>query len=60
MGGLHVRRLCVTGTNLGQRKPNEFRACALRVPITLDWRWSDDLLASTFIKSSGISFDCWY
>ena len=27
-----VRRLCVTGTNLGQRKHNEFRACALLVP----------------------------
>ena len=29
--GCTVRRLCVTGTNLGQRKHNEFRACALRV-----------------------------
>ena len=27
-----VHRLCVTGTNLGQRKHNEFRACALLVP----------------------------
>ena len=27
-----VRRLSVTGTNLGQRKHNEFRACALGVP----------------------------
>ena len=27
--GWTVRRLCVTGTNLGQRKQNEFRACAL-------------------------------
>ena len=30
--GWTVRRLCVTGTNLGQQKHNEFRACALRVP----------------------------
>ena len=29
--GWTVRRLCVTGTNLGQRKHNEFRACALLV-----------------------------
>ena len=38
-----VRRLCVTGTNLGQRKHNEFRACALLVPNvrqTLVWRSS--------------------
>ena len=27
-----VRRLCVTGTNLGQRKHNELRACVLLVP----------------------------
>ena len=27
-----VRRLCVTGTNLGQKKHNEFKACALLVP----------------------------
>ena len=36
-------RLCVTGTNLGQRKHNEFRACALLVPnvrLALDWRSS--------------------
>ena len=36
-----VRRLCVTGTNLGQRKHNEFRACALLVPSVrqaLVWR----------------------
>ena len=30
--GWTVRRLCVTGKNLGQRKPNKFRACALLVP----------------------------
>ena len=31
-----MRRLCVTGTNLGQRKHNEFRVCALLVPnVTL-------------------------
>ena len=30
--GWTVRRLCVTGTNLGQRNHNEFRACALLVP----------------------------
>ena len=30
--GWTVRRLCVTGTILGQRKHNEFRACALLVP----------------------------
>ena len=30
--GWTVRRLCVTGTNLGQRKHSEFRACALLVP----------------------------
>ena len=38
-----VRRLCVTWTNLGQRKHNEFRACALLVPNvrqTLVWRSS--------------------
>ena len=30
--GWTVRCLCATGTNLGQRKHNEFRACALLVP----------------------------
>ena len=30
--GWTVRRLCVYGKNLGQRKHNEFRACALLVP----------------------------
>ena len=30
--GWAVRRLCVTGINLSQRKDNEFRACALLVP----------------------------
>ena len=38
-----VRRLCVTGKNLGQRKHNEFRACALLVPnvrLALVWRSS--------------------
>ena len=30
--GWTVRRLCMTGTNLGQRKHNEFRAGALLVP----------------------------
>ena len=30
--GWTVRCLRVTGTNLGQRKHNEFRACALLVP----------------------------
>ena len=39
-----VRRVCVTGTNLGQRKHNEFRACAPIVPnvrLALGWRSSD-------------------
>ena len=38
-----VRRLCVTGTNLGQRKHDEFRACAVLVPnveLALVWRSS--------------------
>ena len=30
--GWTVRRLCVTGTILGQQKHNEFRACTLLVP----------------------------
>ena len=41
--GWTVRRLCVTGTNLGQREHNEFRACALLVPnvrLSLGWRSS--------------------
>ena len=41
--GRTVRRLCVTGTSLGQRKHNEFRACALLVPnvrLALVWRSS--------------------
>ena len=40
--GWTVRRLCVTGTNLGQRKHNEIRACALLVPNVrqaLVWRF---------------------
>ena len=38
-----MRRLCVTGTNLGQRQHNEFRPCALLVPnvrLALVWRFS--------------------
>ena len=39
----NVRRVCVTVTSLGQRKENEFRACALLVPnarLALVWRSS--------------------
>ena len=43
-----VRRLCVTGTNLGQRKQNEINACAIYA--MLDWRWFGVLLASTFTR----------
>ena len=40
--GWTVRRLCVTGTNLGQRKHNEFRACALLVPSVIpQWHIHD-------------------
>ena len=38
-----MRRICLTGANLGQRKHNEFRACALLVPsvrLALVWRSS--------------------
>ena len=38
-----VRRLCVTGTNVGQRKHNEFRVCVLLVSsvrLALVWRSS--------------------
>ena len=51
-----VRRLCVTETNLGQRKHNEFRACALLVSIALDWRWSDALLVSKFTRGKTFIF----
>ena len=37
----NVRSVCVTGTNLGQRTPNEFRACTLLLSnarLTLVWR----------------------
>ena len=40
MGGLCVRRLWVTGTNLGQLKHNELRTCALLAPnvrLALVW-----------------------
>ena len=47
--GWTVRRLCVTGTNSGQRKHNRFRACALLVPRVY-WRWSGVLLAFTFTR----------
>ena len=53
--GWTVRRLCVTWTNLGQRKHNEFRACALPC-LTLDWRLSDVLLASTFTRGKTLTF----
>ena len=43
-----VRRLCVTGTNLGQRKHNEFRECALLVPNVR--------LASTFTLGNTLTF----
>ena len=42
--GWTLRRLCVNGTNLDQRKHNEFRACNLLVPnvrLALVWRFSD-------------------
>ena len=48
-------RLCVTGTNLGQWKHNEFRACALLVP-NVRLRWSDALLASTFTRGKTRTF----
>ena len=50
-----VRRLWVTGTNLGQRKHNEFRTCALLVPnarLALVWR----SLASTFTRGWTLTF----
>ena len=50
-----VRRLCVTGTNLGQRKHNQFRAWAY-LCLALDWRWSDVLLASTFTRGKMFTF----
>ena len=51
-----MRRLCVTETNLGQRKHNEFRACALLVSIALDWRWSDVPLVSKFTRGKTFIF----
>ena len=48
--GWTVRRLCVTGASLGQRKHNEFRECVLYLCLTLDWRWSVGLLTSTFTR----------
>ena len=49
-----VRRLCVTGTNLGKRKQNEIRACAIYA--MLDWRWFGVLLASTFTRGETLTF----
>ena len=49
-----VRRLCVTGTNLGQRKHNEFSV--LYLCLALDWRWSDVLLAFTFTREKMLTF----
>ena len=40
-----VRHVCVTGTNRGQRKHNEFRACDVLVPnvrLALVWPSFDD------------------
>ena len=50
-----MRRLCVTWTKLSQRKYNEFRVCTLLV-LTLDLRWSDFLLASTFTRGKMFTF----
>ena len=49
--GWTLCRLCVTGTNLGQRKHNEFRTCALLVPnvrLALVWRSSGVLYIHTW------------
>ena len=54
--GWTVRRLCVTGINLGQRKHKELRTCMLHSCLTLDWRWSDVLLASTFTRGKTLTF----
>ena len=41
---------------IGQRKHNEFIACALLVPNVIDWRWSDVLLTSTFTRGKTLTF----
>ena len=50
-----VRRLCVTLTNLGQRKHNELIVCALLVP-SVRLPWSDVLLASTLTREKTLTF----
>ena len=54
-----VRRLWLTRTNLGQRKPHENTTNLERVLylcLTLDWRWTDVLLASTFTIGKTLTF----
>ena len=54
-----VRRLCLTETNLGQRKPHENATNLERVLylwLALDWRWSDVLLAFTFTRGKTFTF----
>ena len=53
--GWTVRRLCVTGTNLGKRKHNELER-VLSLCLTLDWRWSDVLLTSTLTREKTLTF----
>ena len=53
--GWTVRRLCVTGTSLGQRSTTNLE-CVLYLCLTLDWRWSDVLLASTFTRRKTLTF----
>ena len=45
-----VHRLCVTGTNFGQRKHNEFRACALLVP---------SVRLALVLRSFGVGIHTW-
>ena len=51
-----VRRLCMTGTNLGEQNTTNLEGHMLHLCQALDWRWCDFFLTSTFTRGKTRTF----